>query len=504
MVGATLNGRRLLRRRKMIRGGTKVFGTRMRAKRPPGMFIAAISMLVVLSASLSWGRQVYVLQVGAFKTKAEADALKLTIGTAASPVIISYENDLTAYPFKVCAGSFDSYAAAWVRKASATASWCSDAFIRQKDVPEAQIANARFAVPTPFNAAGIVTGDNADAFWDAAGFRASSAPADLVGRDPATLNKADLLRLGMAAPVAGGQAVSALDRFVTNNPLDASAPRAKLTLARMLGRGSNTVRANALLAEVALTGSPAEKVMAEFLHGHVALNTGNRDAAYRSFRNVANRTDVPSGLRLESMRRAADTLHATQRYSECWLAYEQIIANVPDSAKVAEARMQLAGLQFELVGRGKGSWSEVRASLDKIIADPATPRAVRATASLMRFETLYEEGNFNTALDDCQVFLSQYNDLPREFYMARVWNGILLYRLNLLDEARQVLSTVAATQVPGDAKFAHVEPQARAAIWLAWIAQQKGNTPERDQWVNMLNTSFPGSEEAIHAKAVLN
>jgi hypothetical protein len=83
-----------------------------------------------------------------------------------------------------------------------------------------------------------------------------------------------------------------------------------------------------------------------------------------------------------------------------------------------------------------------------------------------------------------------------------VWQGIILYKLGYRNQAQVVLESVMASDIAVDQKFALMDPQARAAVWLAWFARDAGNTSEQDRWLDRLFKDYPNTEDAQKARAL--
>ena len=88
------------------------------------------------------------------------------------------------------------------------------------------------------------------------------------------------------------------------------------------------------------------------------------------------------------MQRAASILHSQQRFPEAWLAFSQIAETADTPATEAQARVELAGLAFELVTRGKCNWEDVRAYAAQAVAVRDAPMRQKATAELMHLGDL--------------------------------------------------------------------------------------------------------------------
>src|SRR5205814_1608905 len=130
-----------------------------------------------------------------------------------------------------------------------------------------------------------------------------------------------------------------------------------------------------------------------------------------SFFNTSNDVSLPPSVRREAMKLAAASSHALHRYSEAWLAYEQIRDNAADATSSAEAAIQLAGLAYELAGCGKGDWDSVGQMCLAAEDNPGASHKDKATAALMHLETLYEQGKYIEALAEIQEFYSSFSDV---------------------------------------------------------------------------------------------
>jgi hypothetical protein len=204
-------------------------------------------------------------------------------------------------------------------------------------------------------------------------------------------------------------------------------------------------------------------------------------------------------MRREAMRRAAGVAHLQRDYPNAWLAFRQIEQCSRNGETVAEARMQRAGLAYELVLNGKGSWDEFRALCKSVENIPNVSRKTLATARLMRLESFFFDKNCYDGLAEAEAFCQDYRDITREYYVGLVWNGIYLHLLGFDERACELLGQVMAAEIPAGEKFAGLEPGARAAVWLAYIADQTGDTATRDRCRTVLQERYPDSAEARHA-----
>lgn len=464
-------------------------------------------MVTALSLNLSalaQNQRVYSIQAGAYAWLEEAQAAQASLAQVCSPVFVRSIEDGSGHTHKVRVGRFTTYAQAWVYKASLPQDLLPQAFLVSSDACDGESSSPlEMPVEEPFDLSELELSDppEAQSYWEAGGYGPSPfVSTKLLATDPQYMTHDELLAVGLNAPHNEPKGVPALKSFLNQYPDDSKRNRARLHLARVLARGSDPVTAEALLKQIEVSGSPSEQTMAEFFHAHLKLNLHQHEEAYQRFCQIANRHGLPSSLRREAMQRAAATAHAMKHYPRAWLAYEQIAKAADSPDMESQSRMQLAGLAFELAGCSKGSWQEVRQLCREVLDMPKAPHSVHATAALMHLETLYEEGKLKEALAEVQDFCITYYDVRREYYLARVWEGIFLAKLGMPQQAQVTLEQILQAEIAPTEKFAGSEPSARAAVWLAWMAQNRADTQARDTYLQQLKQRFPNSEEAQKAQ----
>lgn len=440
------------------------------------------ALILGLSGLLSEvaAQQGYAIQAGAYRTAGEAEEAAARLSLTCSPVATRAVQDGSGYPYKVRVGRFVTYAEAWANKCLLNSPELEGAFIVAGVEGSGAVQNV-LPLRTQWDSFGLEEPDPAEGrqYWEAAGLTGS-----------------DALNGGKETPQ---ELEDSLQKGIASQP-----NRVRLRLVRKYARTGNAARVSELLNQVRWSGNGPEVAMADFVEAHASLHLKNRAGALEKFTRLANNRNLPPSLRRECLRRAAGIYHAQQNYPEAWKAFELLSEVSTTPAERQEARMQLAGLAFELVKRGKGNWEEVRALCQVVTDDPETPRKVRATAELMKRETLWEEQRFEDALQGMEQYLASFGDIPREAQTARLWRGIILFKLKRLDEARGAFEQVAAL-APGtgpEDKFAGVEPRELSAAWLALIADRQGNQSSRDHWMRVLQTEFPQSRETRELPAL--
>ncbi|MBX7245068.1 MAG: SPOR domain-containing protein [Candidatus Sumerlaeaceae bacterium] len=446
---------------------------------------------------------VYSIQLGAFDTAREASALVDSLQSASIKAEVRTGGESSPLkPYKVVTGQYETYAAAWTAKGSMPPAAPSDRFIT-KWPSNSSIAES---VPPPsaevYSTAGLgkATTLSAEDVWAAGGFDAAPEGVDT------TINvdtSADSQTARKAAIKSSGKdqtANDALEAALALRPGASDANRNRLALARAYGRGRNPSRAEALLGVVASNGTSAEKAAASFIRAHVLLNKKDLEGAFAAFQAIAGNQTYPEALRRQSMRRAAGVAHSSRDYRRAWTAFSQIESNAATAEEKAEARVQKAGLAFELVCNGKGTWNEVRMLCQRVAEDESAPRTQRATAELMFLETFYYEGNYQETLSKSREFMARYPDIKREYYTAAVWQGIMLLQLRQLPEAKMVFENILAARIARDEMFGQLEPRARAAAWLAYLANDMNDQATKLRALGILRSEFPNSEETKYAK----
>jgi hypothetical protein len=196
------------------------------------------------------------------------------------------------------------------------------------------------------------------------------------------------------------------------------------------------------------------------------------------------------------MRMAAGCAHAGRNYPDAWFSFAQIAETDSNPAAVAEARMQQAGLAWELVLCSKGTWEETRALCDVVLQNPAAPHRTKATAAIMHLETWFFQENYAQCLSEVEQFMATYGDVRREAGLVRVWRGLSLLNLRRIPEAKAALEEAAMQELAAHELFAGTDPRAVACSWLVFVAQAQNNSEDLQRWTDLLNTRYPGSNAA--------
>lgn len=162
----------------------------------------------------------------------------------------------------------------------------------------------------------------------------------------------------------------------------------------------------------------------------------------------------------------------------------------------------MAGLAIELAGRGKGTLAEGRALAERAAAMPGIAKRDRATALLMRLETLFNEGRHEDVLSKIDGYLAEFSDVRREWLTARVLKGTALMQRGDAAGARAVFEAVAAEDnVTSRDMFGSRDPRARALGYLCQLCVRHGDTQGYKTYMQDLTQRFPDSSDRADAMA---
>ena len=322
----------------------------------------------------------------------------------------------------------------------------------------------------------------------------------LKDKPTAQLSRTELLAVG--ANGANTEGVPALERFLAENPQAPEANSARLRLARRLMGRKDYAKVGEALAAIQAPPGSEEREVANYLSSYNRLYKDGNKAALPEFLAVANSETAPPAIRHDAMRVVAAAYHSVKDYSNSWLAFEDIAQSNTDPDVVGDARVEIAGLAFELRRNGNGSWDEVRTFCNRVLDDEASPPARKATAALMRAETYYFEGDLEEAARQMDSLVATYNANKREAAMAALWKGIILTQQGNYSQAEELLTSVAQMELNDAEKFAKKDPKAIALAWLTYIAKEQKDPAKAKALATMLAQDFPNSAESKRANSL--
>lgn len=335
--------------------------------------------------------------------------------------------------------------------------------------------------------------------------RVQQMPASVAGRTIDSDGKSQIVskddfEFGMLTK-SNREGISALKRVLQNDPANGRANGVRLRLSRRLMGAGQYSEARDLLAQVQNQGTPDERAVAQYLAGYTKLHEGRSDTAMADFKVVAESSTVHAELRFDAMERYAALAHKKRDRATSWLAYRQIQTLSSRPARKAKAGLEIAGLSYELVLSGKGTWDEVRALCDQVSTDAAASPQVRATAALIHLETHFQQEHYQICIDEATALRATYPKMDRECDMAGIWLALSHLRLDDLESAEKGFQAIADLPPSGRETFAGKNPRAIALVWLAWIYNNAGSPQEYEAAIAALQREFPDSKEATRAAA---
>ena len=460
--------------------------------------IVGFAMLVV-SVSGADAQERFGVALGRVFSEREAVALREKFESETCKVFIRKQESQLGKSYQVLVGPFDSYMDAWATNRSLPTEFPTDRFIDkwgmesvQSDLPRA--STPRLVPPIKLTAPSMRQVEPGEFVSVAIPALKPYAYSIEDGLDVSSLNREDKLSVGFLGK-KNSHGVEALESFLREYPSDSFVNTAKIRLARRLMAQKRFADSEKLLGEVIVGGGAEERNKALLILAYVKNSTKGYHEGYAAFLAIAQDLALDGSVRSHALRMAAGSAHAAQEYTSSVLTFRQLENEAFSLPERREAKVQLCGIQMELVGRAKGNWGEVIASCDAICDDPEFEHEFKATANLMRFEAMFHAGYIEDALVECRKHLELFPDVRREFVSAVTWHGALLVHANQKEEAKKVLKRVLEMEIASKDKFGGHEPKARAAYWLAFIALQEANFSERDRYVDYLRTNFPKSPE---------
>ena len=457
---------------------------------------------LVVTQAVKGAVAAYTIQVGAYQTLGEAEQVRGQFAAVYSPVFIlnrSVSGVTEQYSYKVCAGNFSTYAEVWSSKERLPKTVFPGCFITSGTLPENVSPSAQLPIERPFsNPVSAESDEQTDRVLEVGGMGPKKSVSAAKSAVPVwQLGSADLLDASLNGNPEDGRTDEARERLLSERPGDSKSNQVRLRHARQLGHEKNYNEAEALLNHTINTGTADEKLAARFIRAHVKRYRGEPNTAFQEFRSLANASDVPPALRRRSMRLAAGSAHAAKNYPDAWFSFAQIAETDSNPEVIAEARMEQAGLAWELVLCGKGTWEETRALCDVVLLDPAAPHKTKATAAIMHLETWFFQENYTQCLSEVEQFMATYADVRREAGLVRVWRGLSLLNLRRIPEAKVALEEAATQELADNELFAGTDPRAVACSWLVFVARAQNDSEALQRWTDLLNTRYAGSNAAL-------
>lgn len=475
---------------------------------------AVFFVAVLIVSSASFAVPVYSIQLY-WCDDAEAELRRAQFSSLGSPVYVRSDPN-TSGKSKILAGNFTCYAQAWCYKQRLSAQLPADAFIYQWESSTAPIEKNVFGCG-PVHCTDLFTGaekydvssasqsttDTLEADLQKAGLDPLPAP------DPALLTKAvtemtrdELLAVGLnAADDTTG--IMSLAHFLDRFSSDEAVGRAKLRLARRLLHRREFDVAGRLLSQAYQQGTPRERSIAHLYHAYGSYFSGKPSEACESFSSLASATTASVGIRRDALERAGVIAQSLGDYGKAWLTFEQLEECAATGPQAAEARLQLAGIAFELAGRQKGTWSEVKGLCNAVKEVAGARKQQHATSDLMLLEMRLNDSDTSLTLQAANEFLSTYEGVRREYFTALLYRATLLCRLKKFADAANDFRRILGERFSRDDKFAAARPRAEAACWMVSIYKQWNDEAKANEMLNLLRREFPNSSELREAEGVM-
>lgn len=257
-----------------------------------------------------------------------------------------------------------------------------------------------------------------------------------------------------------------------------------------------------LLAEDEDSISPDDPLAA-----YVQLNLGIRsiveedygEASYRLLR--AGRGDVAGtgSHRLMAMWRLAWVYHHTGDRDRAYRLYRETLDFSDDNYLVtARVYRELGGLVFEFrKHHGLGSWDEVRHFL-RYAASQVDPSRTDTLSilDLMYAESFYYEGNYEDCIQHVSALLDRYGE---EYAKVRatglVFKGLAHHRLGESAQGVTTLGSILEMEFgPEDRWYAIPDFQEHAIMWLEQVAAEATNDDVEEELQQLLENILPGNE----------
>lgn len=461
-----------------------------------------ITHIFVLNAGQSHALQVHSVQVSAWATSEEAEQSRARFAESCSPAFVIEDKASGPNPYQVLVGHFPYYVEAWIAATRMEKTLAPGAVVRSWEWDGRTLEATRLPIELPFSTEGLSPEVKAPAaaHYEAVGIIALTPPeAALLEKPVESMTREELLAVGIGAP-RSTEGIPALERFLSENASDPDAHRARLRLVRRILGQKDFVRAASLVEQVLASGTPEQRQVASLLSAYVLYHERKLPDAFEAFRQLAGDPGQPPSLRREAMRMAAGVAHAQKLRDVAYLAFEQVERTACDPAVAAEARMQRAGLAFELVGCEKGSWDDARALCRSAEAMPDAPDATRATARLMFAETFFKERNYDRTAQEADRLIADFPNVTRERVTAMYWKARSLQELHRADEALAVYAAIEKETITPQELFPALNVKARALSEPARIHRHRGNLEAARALETRLLETYPDSREAQQLK----
>ncbi len=398
----------------------------------------------------------YALQIAAFNSAAEADALKQELS---GQDLGSVEIEESGEWFRVLVGNFDHYVDAQVAKDALMAKYSRDSFIRS--------------------------------FPEGSASRQSVSSRELPG---------------VSAPFFKLEVSSTADlpvQSLRGNPVYDS-------LKVIDDSGDEAAYKAALLT--ALESADDTDPLKGYIYtnlGIMKLVEGQYDEALGYLNDVSNGVVASAAAhRIMAMYRVAWITHKQGDRLSAYRAFRQLQEFTTYESMKVKCQVECVGLLMELAESGKGTHEEVREEVQKSLGSiPEAYIKPRATVELMNVETWARqpEPDFAMAAALGEAFIAKYSAMGdqapiRELGAAHFQTGFYFMDANNPQKAREYFNKTI-TDFPDNLEiFNGIHPHAQALNGLSHLAYKEGNIAAAEQILRDAIELYPDTELSRKAK----
>jgi hypothetical protein len=173
----------------------------------------------------------------------------------------------------------------------------------------------------------------------------------------------------------------------------------------------------------------------------------------------------------------------------------------------AQSIMEQCALDFELARRGKGSYDDCRANMEKVLNELGNSvEEVRARLELMRAETFYFNQQYEETILAVERYLSKFPGYRTEGSMAASYAGYSAAALENWSGMEQWFTTALEYDLKESEMFQWkgrlTNPAHEIASYMFQNAQSRGLDGKADQWRNLVEGQKAG--QTIESQSVLN
>jgi len=259
--------------------------------------------------------------------------------------------------------------------------------------------------------------------------------------------------------------------------------------------------------------SPAA-LRAQEMEGHILIRTSQRDKALVVFQALVQElaASAPSSqISSRAKTRIAALYHNWQGRARALALYRELMAS-SDPATAANASVQAAGIEFELLQRDQvrqrpitdAQWDAMRETCAKVLQLPAASLEQRATADLMIVESYSWQKDAQKLLDAGTRFLAAYTaeDVKKQIAVVHQLVGDELFTRSQPEEAIPHYRWIVSA-FPDRREFWPRGDNLARTYFMLWRALRRMGAPA-DEWQDLGETLKTEFADSIYAGIVRN